>query len=222
MKDTIHKLKAHVDALEDLTLRAFNRYLFLKPMLTSEPLIARINGENNSDYFERLRGWLYWGLVQELAKICRDKDQKSPSVSAIQRKLVEVPGLLTALEEKYIANPNGIGSEIERRSDFKLTYREFDRKATELLESNAVSGYKTIRDKLISHNELRKQKTDYEFHQVQENRLKYGDERVVLETLEELTRALLLLVSNVDTNWDSYLSSTESLTRRFWHIEASR
>ncbi|HEY1768885.1 MAG TPA: hypothetical protein VGG02_01350 [Chthoniobacterales bacterium] len=221
MNAAVAKLEAQVDALEELTLRAFNRYLFLAPMLTSGELASRMNDERNGNLFVQLRGWLYWGLVQELAKICLDRDEKSPCISSIRSNLADTPGLLNFLEQKYTNNIHGIGSVEELRCEFQREYGKFDTKAQQLLESNVVGGYKTIRDKLISHNELRKQGERYQFHDVAEENLKYGDERQVLETLRELVILLLLLVKNADTNWDSYLNTTENLVRRFWRIEAT-
>lgn len=126
--------------------------------------------------------------------------------------------MLSAFEEKYVENILGICSPEVLRSEFRAAYTEFDQKAKQLLESNTVVGFKTIRDKLISHNELRQEKGTYQFHQVQSSNLKYGDERKVLEILQELTITLLLLMKTVDTNWDSYLTTAESLAWRFWDL----
>jgi hypothetical protein len=55
------------------------------------------------------------------------------------------------------------------------------------LSSQSVGGYKTIRDKLISHNELRLSQggpTGYDFYDVKKVKLKYGDERRLLSKLQ--------------------------------------
>ncbi len=77
----------------------------------------------------------------------------------------------------------------ERRASgriFNGVYSEYLERAEELLSSHSVGGYKTIRDKLISHNELRPSTTGYDFFDVKEAKLQYGDERKLLETLQLL------------------------------------
>ena len=64
-----------------------------------------------------------------------------------------------------------------------------------MLRGRVAGGYRTIRNKLIAHNELRK---DGQFHDVKDERLKYGDERALLKTLRELVTDLALIVQNTD------------------------
>ena len=219
MNERIAKLEAEVEALFDLTIRAYARFIFLRPMLADQKLHDRIGKEAKAIGFHQLRNWLYWALVQELSKICSDKDPKSPSIAAVTRKLKDVQ-LRNHLEEKCVKKNREMG-EARIRASFNRAYSDYDRRAEEMLVSHSVGGYKTIRDKLISHNELRPSPNGYDFLDVKNVKLKYGDERKLLETLQVLIDHLLLIVRNVDFSWDSFFRNKEQVTRDFWELNAT-
>jgi hypothetical protein len=221
MNEQITKLEAEVEALFDLTIRAYARFIFLRPMLANQELLDRIRKEAKGVGFRRLRDWLYWGLVQELSKICYDKDPRSPSIARMTRELKDVQ-LLDQLEKKYVKNNRDMG-EAEVRDSFNRAYSDYHRRAEKMLSSHSVGGYKTIRNKLIAHNELVQSKlslTGYDFFPVKNAKLKYGDERKLLETLQVLIDHLLHIVRNVDFSWDSLFRNNERVARDFWGLNA--
>jgi hypothetical protein len=220
MNKQIAKLEAEADYLLDLTIRAYQRFSFLRPMLGDEKLHERINKEGKARGFNRLRLWLYWSLVQQLSNICSDKDKRSPSIATMTEKLkddqlqpdlpaMKGPGvapLRTQLEEKCLTNR--LLEEAEVRADFNQTYDDYLRRADEMLSSRAVGGYKKVRNKLISHNDPR--------FDVKDAKLKFGDERILLETLQVLTKQLLLIVRNTDFSWQSVLQREADIAQEFW------
>jgi hypothetical protein len=222
MNERIAKLEAEVEALFDLTIRAYARFIFLRPMLTDQELHDRIGKEAKAIGFQRLRDWLFWGLVQELSKICSDNDPRSPSIATVTQKLKDVQ-LRNQLEQKCVKNNREMG-EAEVRDSFNCAYSDYLKRAEEMLSSDSVGGYKTIRDKLISHNELRqsqRSRTGYDFFDVKGASLKYGDERKLLETLQALIDHLLLIVRNVDFSWESFFCNEEKVARDFWELNVS-
>src|SRR6266487_1809879 len=106
MQEAIVKLESQVEALLSLTVSAFQRFRFLKPMLDNRKLHDRIEKENKGAGFNQLRNWLYWSLVLELAKLCHDngKQKRPPSIYAIREKLRKNRALVQALEDKYAKN----------------------------------------------------------------------------------------------------------------------
>jgi hypothetical protein len=219
VNEDIAKLEAEVEALFDLTIRAYARFIFLRPMLADRELHNRIGKEAKAIGFRQLRSWLYWGLVQELAKICSEKDPRSPSIMTLARKLKDAE-LRKRLETKCLKNNREMG-EKRVRASFNEAYEDFRNRAEEMLSSDSVGGYKTIRDKLISHNELRlspHSTTGYDFFDVKNAKLKYGDERKLLETLQALIDHLLLMVRNIDFSWDSFFRNEERVARDFWEL----
>jgi hypothetical protein len=110
---------------------------------------------------------------------------------------------------------------VEVRADFNRIYDDYMQRADEMLSSRAVGGYKTIRNKLISHHELRQSKqspTGYDFFDVKTAKVKYGDERRLVETLQVLTKQLLLIVKSVDFSWQSLLQREENSRRSFGEL----
>src|SRR4030095_9224420 len=88
--EQIAKLEGEVEALFDLTIRAYARFIFLRPMLRNQELLDRVGEEEKATGFRRLRNGLYWSLVQELTKICSDNDPRSPSIATVTRKLKDL------------------------------------------------------------------------------------------------------------------------------------
>lgn len=219
MNERIAKLEAEVEALFDLTTRAYARFIFLRPMLTDKQLRDRIGKEARAIGFRQLRNWLYWALVQELTKICSDKDRRSPSITTVTQKLKNVE-LRNQLEEKCVRKNREMG-EARVRASFTRAYLDYERRAEEVLSSHSVGSYKKVRDKLISHNELRRSPSGYDFFDVKEAKLKYGDERKLLATLQVLIDHLLLIVRNVDFSWDSFFRNEERDARDFWELNAT-
>lgn len=223
MSEGIAKLEGEVEALFDLILRAHARFILLRPMMSNQDLLDRIAKEAKAVGFRQLRNWLYWALVHELAKVCSDKDPRSPSIARVTRKLRDAE-LRKQLEANCLKNNREMGEEPVRAS-FNEAYEDFQKRAEEVLSSQSVGGYKKIRDKLISHNELRlspESRTGYDFFEVKHARVKYGDERKLLETLKVLIDDLLLIVRNVDFSWDSFFRNEEQVARDFWDLNATK
>jgi hypothetical protein len=206
MNKQIAKLEAEVEALLTSTIGAYQKFIFLCPMLENQKLHGRINKERNAYGFERLRLWLYWSLVQQLSNICSDTDSRSPSIATVTEKLKK-DQLRKQLEEKCVKN-NRLFGEAEIRADFNRAYSDYVRRAEEMLSSRAVGGYKKIRNKLVSHH-------DRHFD-VKNANVKIGDERKLLETLQVLVGHLLIIVRNTDHSWDSILRGEEKIARDFW------
>jgi hypothetical protein len=222
MQEAIAKLESQVEALLTLTLWAFERFRFLQPMLNNRQLLDRIERENKGAGFNQLRNWLYWSLVLELAKLCHDNgsQKRAPSIYAIRQKFDSNPAIVQAIEDKYAKNNREIADANQLREEFRTIYARFCENADRMLSERVAGGYKTIRDKLIAHNELRK---DGQFHNVKEEELKYGDEHSLLKTLQELITDLMLLVKTTDIEsvWSSSLRYDREMVCEFWGLDLS-
>jgi HEPN superfamily AbiU2-like protein len=219
LQEKIAKLEAEVDSLLTLTIRANERFLFLRPMLANLPLNDRIQSEGKLPGFDRLRNWLYWGFIQELIKICSDNDPRTPCIAKIREQLQDA-GTLKALEDKYSKSNREMATEAELRSEFKRIYRRFKDQSEEILSSTAAASYKRIRDKLISHNELKKSGDEYSFLDIKPEKLKYGDEGKLLEKTRAAVDDLLTLVRNVDFSWQGSFDIATRAVCSFWEIES--
>jgi hypothetical protein len=127
--------------------------------------------------------------------------------------------LRAQLEEKCLKNR--LLGEAEVRADFNRAYSCYLQRAEEMLASPSVGGYKQIRDKLISHNELRRKSNGYDFYDVEDADVKFGDERKLLETLQVLLNDLLLIVRNTSNTWENFRDDFEKIARDFWGISST-
>jgi hypothetical protein len=223
MNKQIKRLEAEIEALQTPTILAYQRFIFLRPMLANQELLNRINREGKVSAFKQLRYWLYWGLVQQLSNICSDRDERSPSITKVTRKLKDDVHLRKQLENKWVKNIREFG-EAEVRADFERAYSDYLQHAEEMLSSRSVGGYKKIRNKLVSHNSLQRSPqspTGYDFYDVKDAKVEIGDERKLLETLQVLVSDLLLIVKNVDSSsWNSIFRHEEQIACKYWELSA--
>ena len=87
--DRIVKLQAQVDSLQKLLIRAYAKFLFLRPMIVNESLNQRISAEERGVCFRELRNWLYRDFVLELVKVCDDSDERTPSIRQLKEALAD-------------------------------------------------------------------------------------------------------------------------------------
>jgi AbiU2 len=218
VEDAIKKLEPQVEALFTLTLNAFVRFRFLRPMLDNRELLDRIEQENKAVGFNQLRNWLYWGLVLELAKLCHDnvKQKRAPSIYAIRKKLSNRT-VVKALRDNYANRGREVADANEAKREFSIIYRRFCKTADWMLSTRVAGGFKTIRDKPIAHNELRK---DGKFHDVKDQRLNYGDEHALLKIIQALVTDLMTLVRGTDiaSIWHQPFEDQRQMTSEFWGL----
>lgn len=232
-KEGIKKLESHVVSLLTLLMRAYSQFFFQQPMMVNTDLIIRMEMEGRRQGFEHLRNHLYWNLIQEIVKICDDSDERTPCINKITKKL-EDKNTLKLLEDKYSnhAFPRVEGEdsstwekhqeeyENEWRVKFKKTYERMKKNTSELLSSDILSGYKTIRDKLLAHNELRFVDGTYEFFDITVLNLKFGQERIILEKAKEIIDDLNSLVRGASFLWDSFIDSETRTVCNYWGIKS--
>lgn len=230
--DKIAKLKAQVESLLGLLIRAYGQFLFLRPMMVNPKLIERISLQEKGVGFRQLRDWLYWGFTQAIVKVCLDTGDKTPSIRNLSTALEDQRTLQT-LKDKYSrrAPPKieGLEQEIidqlqkqeesELLSEFDETYERFRKTSAELLSSHALLSYKAIRDKLIAHNELCKSDEGYSFFDIKVLSLKYGQERRVLEAAKDVVNDLDALVCNASFSWSHFFEQETRDVCKFWEIE---
>ena len=232
-KEGIEKLEAEAGSLMTLLIRAYAQFLFLRPMLVHNELIARIGTEGKMAGFEQLRNLLYWNFIQELVQLCEDNDKRTTSVSKLMEKIKD-PSVKKILEDKFSCQglPQIEGEDEETRNRHQKEYEEewrekfrkdFDRlqnNTEKLLDSNALSGFKKIRDSLIAHNELWKTANGYEFFDIATLKLKFGQERELFELLKEVVIDLNSVVRNAGFSWESFLEPETRDVCKFWEIES--
>ena len=216
MNEQIEKLEAEVEALLQPDDTAYGRFAFLKPMMRNKVLLRRIRREQKGEGFARLRNWLFGRSFSSSTRFASDDGKRTPSIKTITLKLKDAD-LRKQLEDTY-AKGNPDVEEAELRAEFNRLYSKFLRRAKKLLSSQSVRGYKTIRHKLIAHNELQKNGSD--FFDIKNAEVKFGDERRLLSKLQGLVKLLLLIVRRVDFEWGTAVRIEEKAARKFWQLQS--
>jgi hypothetical protein len=226
-------LPDQVDLLFGLFLRTYALYLYLRPMLVNSQLIAHYGTPKRRAGFEELRNALYWTFILELIKICDDPDTRTSSIVQIRNALrnpdvvvglenkaspLRLPKLPTESSEmwKILAEAEATGM----RERFRRTLTQTIDAADKLLNSAALKGYRAIRNKRIAHNELvRDELGVYGFFAIDDLKLKYGDERVLLELTREVMDGLNSIIRGTSFTWSSFFEPEERDVRGFWGID---
>jgi len=228
-KERIAKLEGQVNSLLELLIRAYAKFLFWRPMMVNESLNQTISSEERGACFKQLRNWLYWDFILELVKICDDSDERTPSIRQLKEALADTE-TLQDLKQKYSRRAPLKGmdeqtaqylqkqEEAELRSEFDEVYRRFQTSSDEIMSSSALSGYQTIRDKLIAHNELRKTDEGYVFFDIKTLYLKWGHERKLLEMARTIIDDLNLLVRNASFHWESFFGLETKDVCSYWQV----
>jgi len=211
------KLKAYTDTLLYLLINAYARLLFLRPMMVNETLISRVDAEGGQQGFQQLRNILYWDFINELVKICDDKGDRTPSIRRLTKD-IEDPSLRNLLEEKYMAVRSGFDDENEWKIEYRKILDRIGENTEKLLISTAYPGYKTIRDSLIAHTDLRKTGSEYLRLNIQPLGLKHGDELEVLNLVTTIVDDLNLAIRSASFSWSLFLEPEVKTVCKFWKI----
>jgi len=225
-------LAARVDHFTTLLLFAYAQYLFLRPMARNVELIARYGGSRKGTGFQQLRNTLYWALIQELAKLCADKDSRTVSIPSIGYWLLRDPELRKYLLKLH-SRPGFPRKKGERYRDWqalqreeraeqrvrlRATYKSLRTNLSALKCSRELKAIKTVRDKMLSHHEAKDVKGELRLFDLAKLRLKFGDERRILEQAREIAVALNSLIRGTSFSWDSYVTVEEQDVCAFWEI----
>ena len=187
--------------------------------MVNAALIARYGTSGKRAGFEALKNTLYWAFIHEFVKICEDHDDKSPSIKRVWCELKH-PVTLKHFKDAYSRRAHLLfESEQESRADFRKIFIRLCDNADKLLNSASLKSYRTIRDKLIAHNELRAENKKYAPFDIRVLGLKYGEEKLLLLLAKEVMDDLNSLVKNSSFTWDSFFAPEERDALAFWEIE---
>ena len=229
----IEKLKAQVDILHMLLLRVYRQFLFLRPMMVNNSLIDRINKEGKGIGFEDLRILLYYNIILELVKICDDKNEKTPSIRNIAKKLEDQNTRKLLENEHSISDLTRVEGESEKtwerlrkqdeeelRKKFQETYERMRKNSDELLKSKSLMGYIKMRHNLIGHYQVQYKDGRYQLYDPKKHNLKSGQERILLESAKDIIDDLQSLVLQSCFSWDSFFIPEKRDVCIFWDIES--
>ena len=238
MPTQIERLEALASHLLDGFLHLRERYALLEPMLFDKEVVTTRGSGKQARGFRALRHSLFLSSVQDIAKYTADADERTPSIRNIIEAL-EDASLIAELKERYAiwripsaeeeTDPAIIEAlrriemraEAERRVQFDNQYRELRASWGRLSAMPALSGFRTIRDKLTAHTEIRFVADKYQLIDIGELGIKWGDIKVAIAEMQVCIELIGLIVRNAGFAWDMLDEQLTKASHGFWSNTAS-
>jgi hypothetical protein len=104
-----------------------------------------------------------------------------------------------------------------RRKEFDAHLEQFRSLWHELRDSATLSGFETLRDKVIAHNEVRHHGSTYRAFDIASLGLKFGDLRQIVEALEPIVDRANLLFRAASFAFDDSACQMRAASEQFWY-----
>jgi AbiU2 len=230
-KELVEKLKGHTDHVLGLYLLLAEKYALIDPMFFGKRVVRRFGVAERARGFDLIRKAVYFGCLQDLANICFDQHDKTPSISKLVGKLrlLEIQKLLRDNYSQYPINmknsdPN-IRASLQKyraQQEAKLAER-FDRELKSLIRrwdrfatTPRARAFESIRDKITAHFELEKTDGVYGYVPVSRFDLRWSDLRRTITELRPIVEILNSLIRNAGMDVKSTIAQHNRYGKSFW------
>lgn len=233
MPSQIEKLEAHASHLLDEFIRLRERYALLDPMLFREE-VPKLRGSGKQwRGFVILRQSLFLSCCQDIAKLSTDSDDRTPSIRNLLIALSD-ERIRSQLRDRFaaqhapLAEPEtdpeilealrqmDLREEAENRKNFDSTYTEAVTRFAVLESSPTMAAFRTVRDKVSAHTEIRFVADKYQLVDIASLGLKWGDLKTTIAAMQHLVAALGLLVRGAGFAWEMLDEQLSSASIEFW------
>ena len=204
-------------------------------MLFDQPVVSEYGAKERGYGFRILRDSLFLSCAQEIAKICFDGDDRTPSIKtivetvdnkALQEKLSDAFSGWKYPQAKKEQSPEVIAAikrmELREQSERKVQFEELVTELNTLWkglnESKLLEAYRTIRDKITAHSEVRYVADKYSFVDIGELGLKWDDMKGVLPRIQRMIEILGLIVRNSGFAWELLDEQLGNAATDFWVV----
>lgn len=233
----VEKIVAHADHLLTAFIQLRERYSLLHPMLFHEHVPKQYGSFRQARGFTILKTSLFLSCCQDIAKISTDfhKDGKTPSIKRIMNQLL-VDEIRGDFRRRYCEGRPMFGSvdddpalqEVYGRMTLDYAHQqglEFDRnyelskRCWEALEqSPAIQGFRTIRDTVTAHTEIRRHADSgiYRPVDIGELGITWGDLKRTIDAMQTLVELIGRLTRDASFAWDSLDRALNQAGSDFW------
>lgn len=228
--ERVEALSAH---LLDGFLALRERYALLDPMLFNSSVASSRGSGRQARGFRALRKSLFLTCAQDIAKLVADTDSRAPSITNITTALRDST-LVASLKARYVAwvvpsIENETDSEIVealrllelderagRATEFDRHLRDLLALADELLSSPVIESFRTIRDKVTAHTEVRFVADKYRLFDLADLGLKWRDLQASIVSIQRAVELIGMVVRNTGFAWDMLDHQLSNAANEFW------
>jgi hypothetical protein len=233
MPTQIEKLEAHASHLLDIFIGLREKFAMLEPMLFDETVVRTKGSGPQSRGFRILRHSLFLSCAQDIAKLCYDKDERTPSIHKIVEALDE--GVLRkTLEDRYAAfvspsvedetDPEILEAlrawehreQAGLRTQFLSLHQELIDTWVPLAAAVSTKGFHTIRDKVSAHTEVRFVVDKYQLVDIGTLGVKWCDVGSTIESMQRLVEIIGMLIRGASFAWESLDQGLKKAATSFW------
>lgn len=233
MPTQLQKLEAHASHLLDEFIRLKEKYALLEPMLFDPEMTGRFSSGRRAHGFTLLRTTLFLSCAQDIAKLSFDNDARAPSISNLV-KAIEDPGVQVTLRERFaewrvpptedFTDPEVIAAlrhlELREQQERCVQFEDIFAKARdasdELAGSDFSQGFRTIRDKVTAHTEIRYVADTYQPVDIATLGIQWRDLKRAIDLMQVLVDALGQLIRNAGFAWDYFDEQLTELRNNYW------
>lgn len=233
MPTQIEKLQAHASHLLDAFIQLRERYALLEPMLFSKLVTKERGSDKQARGFQILKHSLFLSCSQDIAKLTLDDDERTPSLANLVRALSDdavraefretfsvwkIPSVEEETEPEIVEalHRMELREEAQRREQFDVLFCEVTVLWAKLSTSPIIKGFRTIRDKVSAHTEVRFIADKYQFVDIGALDIKWGDLRSIIGEMQRLVELMGLLIRNAGFAWDMLDSQLSRASNEFW------
>lgn len=238
MPTRIEKLQAHASHLLDAFISLQERYAMLHPMLFDQTVVTQYGSSSRAQGFQTLRHSLFLSCAQDIAKLCLDNDDRTPSLRRLESALQQ-PEVRSELKEAFViwvlpsieTEPDPevrealrrmeLREQAERREQFEEILARTQQAWKELEDDPALKAFHTIRDKVSAHTEVHLVADKYKFVDIGELGIKWGDLKRVIDSMQAIVEDIGLLIRNAGFAWDSLETQLSKASKGFWVTSAA-
>lgn len=227
MKEKINKLEGHIEGLLDCFIALKIKYSFLHPMLFEEN-VCKIFGAGNKAYgYETIKYALFYDCIQDIVKLSFDKDTRTPSLNNIIESLnknatirllknnFSEPTYIKNLEQEDLARIQSNEKSIKEKT-FETNVKTLLNKWEDYNSEAYVQGFKTIRNKLKAHLELKLVDGEYKQIDVSNQNLKWDDPSRAITAIQEIISILNILIRNSHYAFEMLDDQLKDKVKEFW------
>lgn len=228
----VAKLRAHASRVLDLFRTLRDRFALLKPLAFDADLASRVGDGPRAYAHMVLKDALLESCVQNIAKISSDSDGRTPSLTNIMDAL-DWATVQAKLRTDYAVPPISTlvtGDSLPAELEAELRQKEADRLAAEFDNAFAqlredwqrvqadgrIAAFKTWRDKVIAHSELRHADGAYAPVDLATLGLTWGDLEPVIGELQEVVAGVGIVVRGASFAWGMLDEQLNEASTAYW------